>query len=262
MDFFTFNNIAILLVGNIIGGFIGVFISKHFKARKQLKYEDTNKAIISNARQELSPHLKLTHKNKRINTLSSTNVVFTNAGNTLLEGDRDFAASDNLHIITDGVLHCYCVKKSNPQNQVEVDTVGSERIDVSFDFLGEKESFELTILHTVLNPRIVAKGTLKNGRLSYLKVELYPWTLLNIEMVLLGVSITSFIIGLVFFSENIKPALTISFLALLVVGLKMGLDFANSQLMKIRNRMKSRNKQPNEQQENSDTFLSITSKTS
>ena len=150
------------LVGGVITSLIFYLIDR--KDRK-LTYSIITTQLISNKLAQIDG-LNILFNNLMVNELNSTEIIFRNEGNEVIEGN-DFAKLDKLRLFTKGEFLVTnnvdsFVSESNKLSDFRLYITNASTINISFDYLPCNSSYRLNLLHS---GAIKVLGTLKNGRL-------------------------------------------------------------------------------------------------
>lgn len=153
--------IAGVAVG-IAGIIIGIIVSTFFYFRSKSKYllEHRMKSTQLITKQMTSiPKLEVTVDGQSVESLTSTTIEFINSGNQSILCS-DFATKEPLGITITGRLHSYDVSADNPNSTPDLLAFNDKTFHVKFDFLKQKQSFTITLLH---DGEVTILGELTNG---------------------------------------------------------------------------------------------------
>lgn len=153
----TLLGIAGLVVG-LIGIIVSVVLYFRSKCKKTLGYTIDSTQLISKKMTGI-PKLKVSIDDQPVETLSSTTILFFNAGNQSIVLS-DFAIKEPLGISITGRLHSYDVSADNPNSTPTLQPIKDKTFYVKFDFLKQKQSFSITLLH---DGTVSVFGELTNG---------------------------------------------------------------------------------------------------
>lgn len=124
----------------------------------------TSRRLIGPVRQELPSEVQVRYENQPVPRLSSSRVVFWNAGNATITGDQ-VVQDDPVRLeLADGeILEAVVVKPSREVIKFQVNKHSEPHVaTISFDYLdGKKDGAVIDILHTSksLNPEV--RGTIR-----------------------------------------------------------------------------------------------------
>lgn len=152
--------IAIGIAGIIIGIIVSAFFYLRSKTKYLLEYEVHSAQLITEKMTSI-PNLKVTINDQPVESLTSTTIKFSNAGNQSIVLS-DFADREPLGITITGHLHSYDVSADNPNSIPELQPIDDKTFRVKFDFLKQKQSFSITLLH---DGDINVFGELKTGKI-------------------------------------------------------------------------------------------------
>lgn len=157
------NDLGILLgiagfVVGLIGIIVSVFLYFRSKNKKILEYKMNSTQLITKKMTGI-PKLKVTIDDHPVKTLASTTIQFFNAGNQSIVFS-DFAIKEPLGISITGCLHSYDVSADNPNSTPDLQPFDDKTFYVKFDFLKQKQSFSITLLH---DGTVTVFGELTNG---------------------------------------------------------------------------------------------------
>lgn len=153
---------ALLGIGGIVVGLIGLIVSVFLyfrsKSKKILEYEIDSTQLMTKTMTSI-PNLKVTINDQPVESLTSTTIKFSNAGNQSIVLS-DFATKEPLGITIKGCLYSYDVSADNPNSTPSLHLFDNKTFYIEFDFLKQKQSFTITLLH---DGKAAVFGELTNG---------------------------------------------------------------------------------------------------
>lgn len=152
-------------IAGIIGGIVvATFFFVVQRKIKILEYQVDSTKLITDEMINI-PGIKITLDSQPVRNLTSTTIKFTNSGNQTITSD-DFATLAPLGISVTGrffnIQHGYHTTSDNPNSIPFVKTLDDKTVNIEFDFLKQKQSCSITILH---DGALSVLGELKSGKI-------------------------------------------------------------------------------------------------
>ena len=161
--------LALVTIGSLV---YAIYCQKANKERKEISYLLHSEQLILKER-ALFKEIKLICKEKELDNLCFSKIAIWNSGNKMLNG-TDLAESQSLSIeVAQGVelidYHIFDITEKSNHISVELD--GTQKLNVSFDYLNPNDGIALLIIHSGEKDDIGVGGIIKGGmpikRLSY-----------------------------------------------------------------------------------------------
>lgn len=152
------------LILSVLSILISYYLYYKSKKKRQPKYSIRSVNVLSNSIQKLG-EIKVSYKNKTVESLTVTKVVIWNAGNDTLNFS-DMTTIDRLRIEPSNgieIFNAELTHQSNSTNNMHI--ISQDNIvDIQFDYLDQNQGGVIKIIHSgKMSSDLNIKGTFKNS---------------------------------------------------------------------------------------------------